>query len=71
MALFTRFWTSTGGLQAELVPAKESEDGNSEAEELLPVSDRPCGEKASGGPLDGVLEEGGSFQVRLDVDDVV
>lgn len=53
------------------VPAKEAENGDGEAEELLLVGEESRGEIAVGAAMDGVLEEAGSFEIGLRVDDVV
>lgn len=53
------------------IPAQESEDGDGEAERLLPLGDRLGGQEPGGGPLDGVLEEAGGLEVGLGVDHVV
>lgn len=53
------------------VPAHEAENGDGEAEKLLPIGEGLHGEEASWGSLDGVLEERGGFEIGLGVDDVV
>lgn len=53
------------------VPAKETEDGDSEAEELLLVREEAGGEEATGASLDGVFEKAGSLEIRLGVDDMI
>lgn len=58
-------------LEKSWVPAEEAEDGDGEAEELLPVGEGLGGEEAGGGALDCVLEEAGGFEVSLGFDDVV
>jgi len=53
------------------VAAEEAEDGDGEAEELLPVSDGFGREEGGGGAVNGVLEEAGRFEIGFLVDDVV
>ena len=53
------------------VPAQEAENGDGEAEKLLPIGDGLGSEKTSWGALDSVLEEAGGLEIGLGVNDVV
>lgn len=53
------------------VPAKEAEDGDGEAEELLLIGEESGGEESMGAAMNGIFEEAGGFEIGLCVDDVV
>lgn len=53
------------------VAAEEAEDGDGEAEELLPVCHRFRREEGGGGAVDGVFQEACRFEIGFLVDDVV
>lgn len=53
------------------VPAQEAENGDGEAEKLLPIGDGLGSEEISWGALDSVLEEASGLKIGLSVDNVV
>lgn len=53
------------------VPAQEAENGDGEAEKLLPIGEGLFSEETGWGALDSVLEEAGGLEIGLNVDNVV
>lgn len=53
------------------VPAQEPENGDGEAQKLLPISDGLGSEETGWGALDSIFQKAGGLEIGLGINDVV